>query len=214
MFPVPTISELSDFTGIPQQSFTGFAQNALIQATVMFTAVTELVNANNLDADDYLLAKMGINAMAAYVYFRQPYQQAIAGPFMNETIGSYSYGKAMTELARNAQGAEVNSEATGVTMYDLAVRMLSLRTRAGGVFTGGVTLFERTTGIGEDGDARGFNDAGRMAVRFDGAGMFVTRGVFEGENRFIVRGPDEFNQLDLQMFDYNSEMFPSDPGVG
>jgi hypothetical protein len=211
MFPVPTIAELSDYSGRPMQSYTGFAQNALLQAAVMFTTVTELTDATSLNSDDYLLARMGICAMADWLYLRQPYAQAIAGPFVSENIGSYSYSKPMQEMARNAQAMEVMSESTGVTMYDMAVRFLALRTRAGGVFSGGVTLFERTTGrkFGEE-DGRG----GSEAVRFDGAGLFLERGEWGGENRFIIKGPDEFNQIDWVMLDINAESFPMDPGLG
>jgi hypothetical protein len=209
MFPVPTITELADFTGEPMQSFSGFAQNALLQAAVMFTTVTELTDATSLSSDDYLLARMGICAMAAYLYYRQPYQQAIAGPFQSETIGSYNYAKGMAEMARNAQAAEVLSEQTGVPMYDLAVRFLALRTRAGGVFSGGVTMFERTPGLDRYGAGWG-EEEGRTAVRFDGAGLFVSRGPWDGENRYIIKGPDEFNQMDWQMFDVNAESFPLD----
>ena len=206
MFPVPKLPQLAEFTGRPQTSFTGFADAALIQATVMFTALTELTDASSLSADDSQLANLGILSMADYIYLRQPYQQAIASPFINENVGSYSYGKAMQEMARNAQAAEVLSEATGVTMFDLAVRLLAKRTRAGGVFTGGITVFERTTGPWGDAD-----DAnGRWAVRFDGAGLFLDRDC----DRWVVKGPDEFNQLEFQMFDMNTEVFPQDPGVG
>jgi hypothetical protein len=208
MYPVPTIAELSAYSGRPEETYTAFGTNALIQATIMWTAVTEITDPIMLASDDQTLAQYGICAMADYIYLRQPYQQVIANPMQNETIGSYTYSKPMAEMARNAQAMEVMSESTGVTMYDLAVRLLSVRTRAGGVFTGGMTVFERTgrTHGGEGG--RG----DRMAVRFDGAGLFCD---WDGDsNRWQVRGPDEFNLTDFQMFDMNTEMFPADPGVG
>lgn len=210
MFPVPTLQELSDYSGRPVTSYTGFGMNALVQATVAFTSLTELYSSQALSTDDYLLARMGICAYADYLYLRQPYQQLIASPLMNETIGSYSYGKAMQEMARNAQAMEVMSEATGVYFFDLSVRLLALRTRAGGVYHAGITLFERTTGIEGHGA-----DQGMVAARYDGAGLFVECSDWSGSQpRFVVRGPDEFNQIDWQMFDVNAESFPADPGIG
>lgn len=208
MYPVPQITDLSNYSGRPPASYTAFATSALIQSTIMWTAITEITDPATLDSDDQLLALYGICAMADYLYLRQPYQQVIANPMQNETIGSYTYSKPMAEMARNAQAMEVMSESTGVTMYDLAVRLLAQRTRAGGVFTGGVTLFERT-GRSHDGDGPHGDFA---AVRFDGAGLFLDWD--GGGNRWMVKGPDEFNQRDFQMLDMNTEMFPADPGVG
>jgi hypothetical protein len=208
MFPVPTVAQLADFTGRPASSFTGYATATLIQASIMFTTLTEQTDASSLTSDDAILATYGIMAMADYIYLRQPYQQAIAAPFMNETIGSYSYGKAIQEMARNAQAAEVLSEATGVTFFDLAVRMLAKRTRAGGVFSGGITVFERTTSRLDPDDG-----GGRLGVRFDGAGLFLEC-VDANYTQWVVRGPDEHNLIDWQFFDMNTEVFPMDPGIG
>lgn len=208
MFPVPTLPQLANYTGRPQDSFTGFADAALIQATVMWTALTEITDPTTLSTDDNQLAQMGIMSMADYIYLRQPYQQVIAAPFMNETVGSYSYGKAMQEMARNAQAAEVLSEATGVTMFDLSVRLLAQRTRAGGVFTGGITMFERISVNDLDVcSAEDLRHQGHMAVRFDGAGLFLDR----DQDRWVIKGASEFNRIDFQLFDMNTESFPQDP---
>lgn len=209
-YPVPQISDLADFSGRPVNSYSQFATSALIQATVMFATVTEIIDPTQLSADDQKLALLGVCAMADFIYLRQPYQQVIANPMQNETIGSYNYSKPMAEMARNAQAMEVQSEALGVPLYDLAVRMLAARTRAGGVFTGGVTIFERTGrihGTGRFGTGP-HHHGDELAVRFDGAGLFCT---WDGEgNRWQLKGPDEFNLVDFQRLDFNSELFPHD----
>jgi hypothetical protein len=190
-FPVPTITELAFYTGRPETSFTPFANAALLQATLMFTVLTELGADDyaSLSPDDQLLAKMGIEAMADYIYLRQPYQQIIASPMQNETIGTYSYSKPIQEAARNAQAVEVTGERTGVDMFDLAVRMLARRTRANGVFFGQITGFERH---GRDDTAR---------IMWD-----------EKEQRLALLGPADFDKIDFQFFDINAQMFPADPG--
>jgi hypothetical protein len=192
MYPVPTVQQLTDFSGRPPDTYSSYALNALIQATIMFTALTQLTSPEALAPDDQQLALYGICAMGDYLYLRQPYQQVIASPLQNESIGSYSYGKAMAEMARNAQAAEVNSEALGVQMFDLAVRMLSLRTRAGGVYTGGITVFEQPKFRYELCELK-WNDE---------------------QGRFELLGPEHFDQVDFGAIDVNAEMFPQDPGVG
>jgi hypothetical protein len=206
VYPVPTLDDLVALSGRPATSYTSFATNALIQATIAWTALTQITDSSMLcSADDQQLATWGICAYADYVYLRQPYQQVLASPLQNESIGSYSYSKPMAEMARNAQALEVQSEATGVYLFDLSVRLLALRTRAGGVFHGGITVFERTSA----GHPEGWDEQqGHLAVRFDGAGMFLDR--YDG--RWVVRGPDEFNLVDWSMLDVNAEMFPHDMG--
>jgi hypothetical protein len=90
-WPVPTPAELADYTGRPVTSYTSYVNSALLQATMMFTILSEL------SADDYSgmspdyqqLASMGIMAMADWLYLRWPYAQVMASPLQNETIGSY-----------------------------------------------------------------------------------------------------------------------------
>lgn len=189
MYPVPTIAQLALYSGRPEASYTSFATSALVQATVTWTALTEITDPSQLAPDDQFLAQIAINAYADYLYLRQPYQQAIAAPFQSETIGSYNYSKAMSEMARNAQAAEVTSEALGIPMFDLGVRMLSLRQRAGGVFYGQIGVFEQGS------------------ARYDGYELHWDdrRGIF------VVVGPEERDQIDFPMFNINAESFPSDP---
>jgi hypothetical protein len=191
-WPVPTVDELSQYTGRPAASYSGYVNSALLQAAMMFTILAELGadDYGALSADFQQLANMGVMAMADWLYLRWPYQQVMASPLQNETIGSYSYSKPLQEMARNAQALEVNSEKTGVDMFDLAVRRLARRQAMSGVFYGQITGFEH---FGRDDAAK---------VKWD-----------PDEGRMVLVGPADFDKLDFQFFDINAQMFPTDPGV-
>jgi hypothetical protein len=190
-WPIPTLEALSEYSGRPAVSYTSYVNSALLQAVVMFTTLTELGTPDypGMAADDQLLANSGVMAMADYLYLRWPYQQVIANPLQSETVGSYEYSKPIGLQARNAQAIEVNADKTGVDMFDLAVRFLSRRTRASGVFYGQITGFEH------------YAPDDSVRIMYDDAGKL-----------FLV-GPADRDQLDLQFFDINAPVFPSDPGV-
>jgi len=193
MWPLPPLAELAEYTGRAEVSYTTYVNSALLQATIMFTTLTELGVADYgaMNPDDQTLANSGIMAMADYLYLRWPYQQVLANPLMSETVGSYSYSKPIQEMARNAQALEVTAERTGVDMFDLAVRFLARRTRANGVFYGQITGFER------------------YSERYDGVGIVWDK----REQRMVMAGPSDRDQIDWQMFDINAQIFPSDPGL-
>ena len=197
MYPVPLITDLAFFSGRPQASYTGFATAALAQSAIMFTFKTEITDPSQFSgydnitpADAQSLATSGICALADYFYLRQPYQQAIAGPFMTESIGSYNYSKPIQEMARNAAALEVTGEALGIPMFDLAVQMLAKRTVAGGVYSAAIRVFEKP----HDKDDR--------------AQMKIHRDPETGQ--LVLLGPSDMNQIDFPVFDMNSEMFPHD----
>lgn len=191
-WPVPTTDELAQFTGRPADSYSSYVNSALLQAAMMLTILAELTadDYGGMPADFQQLANMGVMAMADWLYLRWPYQQVIASPLQNETIGSYSYSKPIQEMARNAQALEVTSEKTGVDMFDLAVRRLAKRRSMNGVFFGQITGFEH---FGRDDAAK---------VKWD-----------PRECRMVLVGPADFNKIDFQFFDVNAQMFPTDPGV-
>jgi len=85
----------------------------------------------------------------------------------------------------------VFAERTGVDLFDLAVRMLAKRTKANGVYFGQISGFER------------FNE------RYDGVGIHWD----SDEQRMVLVGPSDRDQLEMVMFDINAPIFPSDPGV-
>jgi hypothetical protein len=192
MWPVPTVAELADYTGRPVTSYTGYANSALLQATMMFTILSEnsVADYAGMPADYQQLANMGVMAMADWLYLRWPYQQVMASPLQNETIGSYSYSKPIQEMARNAQAIEVTSEKTGVDMFDLAIRRLAKRSSLDGVYFGQITGFEH---YAKDDLAR---------VKWD-----------PHEGRMVLVGPADVDQMDMQWFDVNSQNFPMDPGI-
>lgn len=121
MLPVPTIEDLSDFTGRPSDSYGPFAESALRQATLLFSLLTRLT-AYPTDPDQAQLATMAILQMADRIYLEQPNAQIKAGPFQSETIGSYSYSKA----AQLAISASAEGSKTGLIWWDLALQNLTL----------------------------------------------------------------------------------------
>lgn len=189
-WPVPTPGELAAYTGRPLASYTSYVNSALLQATMMFTVLSELGAGDygGLQPDFQQLANMGIMAMADYLYLRWPYQQVLANPLASETIGSYSYSKPLQEFARNAQAIEVNAEKTGIDMFDLALRRLAKRQQMNGVAFGQVTGFEH---FGKDDLAY---------VKWD-----------PRECRLVLVGPADHDKTDLQFFSISAEIFPSDP---
>lgn len=191
---LPAVSDLANYSGRPQASYTAFANSAILQAVIIFQTVTELqpedLSALQTDVpEDWQLAQFGILAYADYIYLRQPYQAPIAGPFTSETIGSYSYAKAQNEVARNAAALEVTGEAVGIFMFDTAVRFLAKRTRAGGVFFGSIGVFDQPPEAPDQLELRWHN--GRM----------------------VLLGPADFNKFDFPFGGINAPAFPQDPGI-
>lgn len=204
MYPAPTTTDLATYSGRPETTYTTYASQALLQATIRFTFLTEVWSLDELPtpggmslADAQQLATTGICALADDLYLKQPYQATMANPLQTETIGSYSYSKAMANggmggsMSRMAPGAmELNMENTGIPLFDLATQLFAKRTLAGGVVSGSVTVFE------EGGKA-------------DGAQLYIE----DSTGRQWVLGPMDKDQLDIP-YDINGEAFPSDPGLG
>jgi hypothetical protein len=173
----------------------------LLQASIIFTTVTEVgYNAEQdffaLTPDDQLLATQGIIAYADWIYLRQPYQQVIASPLMEETIGGYNYSKPPPVQVRNVQAQELGIGSTGVELWDTAVQYLSKRTRSNGIFFGQMECFERTS---------------NSADRFE---QIVVREDCHTGNLMIL-GPADFNRVDIPGFGVgiNAPAFPGDPGI-
>ncbi len=202
MYPVPLVSDLATFSGRDEATYTGYANAALLQATVRFTFLTEVTDPkqftgyNNLTvADQTELALYGICSLADSIYLQFPYQGVVASPLNSETVGTWSYTKEATSGAggsayRLQAGAmELSMASTGIPMFDLAVQLLALRTIASGVYHGGTTVFDH----GEH----------RRAM---GAVM-----VYEGpDGRRAIMGPEDENLMQFP-FDINGESFPGDP---
>lgn len=196
MWPVPTVEQLSQFSGRPIQSYSGYAESALLQATLTFTITTENTNSDfqTMDPDDQTLATQGILSYADYIYLRWPYQSAIASPMLNETIGSYSYGKPPPVEMRNVQAQELSVSAVGVPLWDLAIQYLSKRTRAAGVFFGQIRAFDTNRDAAYD----------QVVIRRDNL-----------TGQLHLLGPADMNRENIPGFGMgiNGESFPGDPGV-
>lgn len=201
MIPVPSVAQLSEFSGRPEVSYTSYATSALIQASIIFVTVTEINYGNTsdfaaLNSDDQQLATYGIMAYADWIYLRQPYQQMLANPAISETLGDYTYSKPQPVQVRNLQALELGIGSTGVELWDTAIQYLSKRQRASGIFFGQLTCFERT-------DSSADRDIG-VVLRFNHR---------TGERELL--GPGDFNKVDFPGFlDINAPSFPGDPGVG
>jgi hypothetical protein len=146
-FPVLTISDLATFSGRPLQSYTPYADQALLQAVIVFMLVTQ-VSTWPTDPLSQQIATLGILQYADVLVLEQPYQQVIHNPFQSQTIGSTSYSKPTQYMRGNAAANALKGEVTGIPFFDYAVQKLALRTEFGGVY--GMAL-EMVMGHG-DGD--------------------------------------------------------------
>lgn len=126
MLVPPTVADLASFTGRESNTFGQFVTEALSQATLLFYLATDI---NQYPEDESLtqLAKYGILDMADKIYLSQPYQESSVSPFQSETIGSYSYTKAVASVRKG--------DATGVMWFDLAVN--KLKRSGSGIGAGG-----------------------------------------------------------------------------
>lgn len=146
-WPVPTINDLSTFSGRPVASFSNvsYANESLIQAVLFFQIVTELIQPPDPIADplENQLATNGILDFALTTYLEQPYQGIKANPFQSQTIGSTSYSKPVLYMRGTAQANALRGEATGIMWFDLAVQQLAQRTQRGGVFGDAIAFFDK-----------------------------------------------------------------------
>jgi hypothetical protein len=205
MYPVPAVADLALFSGRDQATYTSYANSALLQATIRFTFLTEVTDPasftgyNQLSqTDQQQLALNGICSLADSIYLQFPYQQVIASPLNSETVGSTNFQKTMSmggggSMSRMAPAAlELSMATTGIPLFDMAVQLLSLRTIASGVFSGGVTAFE-------EGERRSKHSIGAW--------------VEDKCGRMYVLGPEDRDNIDFPGFDTNAQSFPSDPGI-
>ena len=139
MLTPPTTTELQTFTG--RTGYSSFVTQALAQSTLLFEVLTGLTE-YPADASLLQLAKNGILEFADFAYNSQPYQTQKANPMQSETIGAYSYSKAI-------QAAKKGIE-TGIFWFDLAVRKLKTKD-ASEVGFGSISMDEWDHIISEDG---------------------------------------------------------------
>ncbi len=148
MLPVPSVNDLSNFTGRPVGSYPAFAGSALAQATLLFQTLTKL-SAYPDDADQKQLAVNAIVEMADRIVLEQPYATVKSSPFQSESIGSYSYSKATATSKTAQQGSR-----TGLFWWDLAIDELTV--------PGGTVLAHGSVAVIPDG--LHYNDDGTWYV--------------------------------------------------
>lgn len=130
----PTLEQLSVFTGREEEEFTEFAEQSLVQATVLFQIASGL---DALPSDEGVAYDVCLNAildMADRLFLGQKYASAKASPFSSETIGSYSYAKMSTQVAQGLP--------TGVGWFDLAIQHYGVAEGGVGVYSNATTVFE------------------------------------------------------------------------
>lgn len=176
---VPSVEQLADFSGRPLYSFGPFAVQALTQATLLMTIMTEL---NDLPEDPNMQQLMlnGILDYALVTFLDQPFQAIKANPFQSQTIGSTSYSKPVIYMRGNAAANALKGEQTGIVWFDLAVQQLALRTQRGGVFGSATQLFDGCTPDG-------------MYIR-----------TFPNGDQQIL-GPADVDRENIVLFDWNTD---------
>jgi hypothetical protein len=140
-YPIYTRQMLADFTGRPAASFPEpyVTSSAFPQATLLFKIGTCIADPAGLSTDEQQMVDFAIMSMADAIHLAQPYQTILASPFSSESIGSYSYGKAVKAVQQGLP--------TGITWFDIAVEQLSQCSELDGIpMTGGIEVFERTGG--------------------------------------------------------------------
>lgn len=140
VLPVPTVTQLSEFSGRPETSYTVFANTALKQATLLMSLRTCLASMPG-EADKATLILYGILELADDIVLKQPHRKTVAKPFSSETIMSYSYSK-------SAQKAQEGKK-TGLMWFDLAVQELSACESGEEVASAGISVFEKE-GLSQD----------------------------------------------------------------
>lgn len=119
MLAPPVRADLALFTGRPLTTFGAFADQALLQAALMFTVVTKLDDYPD-DPDLRQLATNAILEMADRLLLEQPFAEVSTRPFQSETIGSYTYSRVTATSVKVQNGSK-----TGLFWWDVAVDELT-----------------------------------------------------------------------------------------
>lgn len=133
---VPTVEQVSKFSGRPVSEYTAFIDEALLQAALMlkYAGVTEMPE----EEDEITLIRYAISQMADSLYLSQPFDKINASPIVSQSMGSTSYSRAAYGkfLERIKAGA-----VTGVFWFDLCVTELGVPVNE--PESGSLILFER-----------------------------------------------------------------------
>lgn len=131
---VPTVEDLANFSGRDESSYDLFVEETLRQATLLFELSTCIESFPSFGSVDYELCQNAILEMADRLYLGQMYAKAKASPFQSETIGSYSYSKAMQQISSGLP--------TGLLWFDMAIQKLGVCTHLPGVESSSTSIFE------------------------------------------------------------------------
>jgi hypothetical protein len=133
-FPIFTVEQLAEYSGRDIDDYTTYANQALLQAVVLFMMVTQQIDWPT-DPLEQNIAQLGILAYADVLVLQQPYQDATHSPFQSQNAGSVSWSKPVAYIRGNAASNALKGEQTGITWFDLAVQKLAKRTEFGGVYS-------------------------------------------------------------------------------
>lgn len=136
-YPAYSRQMLADFTGRPVASFPEpyTTSSAIPQSLLLFKMGTCLAAPDDLSTDDKQLVDYGVLSMADAIGLASRYTAVKANPFNSESIGSYSYSKAVHAVQNRLD--------TGVVWFDLAIDKLSICEGAELDFAqGGIEIFE------------------------------------------------------------------------
>ena len=143
-YPTPTVEQLADFSGRASNTYTSFAESALLQSALLFTLLTGVTEVPD-DADEARLIQYAIVQMADDIYLKQPFAELVVRPMRSETIGSYSY------TIDSAAFKAMSGKPTGLMWWDLALRRIGQETVA---TSGSIQVFERDGNVWADAEGR------------------------------------------------------------
>lgn len=130
----PTPEQLASFMGIEVSDLDPYATEALSQAADLLLMGTGLTT-DPTDETQLRFAVRGMAAMAELVITGLDNRTVVAGPFIKEHIGSYSYELAWSKIDKGLP--------TGCLWFDLAIRFLT----APDSFSSSTSLFENEDGL-------------------------------------------------------------------
>lgn len=170
-YPIPTVSDLSTFSGRDVSTYSAFAPEALAQSTLLFILTVEISVPPDPVADP-VKSQLALNAicqMADDIVLHQPFIPLLAKPFQSETIGSYTYNKGLGAFRETPAFLKAQiGHYTGLIWWDLAVREFG---EILFVESGAISVFDRSSDVVLNDDGRyvfeGPSDKNNQPFPFD-----------------------------------------------
>lgn len=123
LLAAPTVEQLADFAGRTVEQLGDYAPTALAKSALLFQLATDLTEYPTEDPN----ATLALNAvleMADLDTLANAYREAMAKPFVSETIADYSY----TKYSKASASAKAGKP-TGLVWWDLAISRLASKTK-------------------------------------------------------------------------------------